>query len=99
MNRSTFLQSLFVIPASIVAGGFLSKDEAALEEARKKYPHLNFDKPIKPIAIDINYLKLGGHQGSTPTPSQILEMYHETGILVWRSKPGDPPEFKPFTEI
>lgn len=93
MDRSTFLQSLFVLPAAYVAGKFLSDD---LAEVRKKYPHVNFDKPVPPLSIDLNYINFGSRG---PTPADILKMYSETGVLIWKSKPGDPPEFKPFIEI
>lgn len=95
MRRAQFLKNLALLgmtPAIISA------------VAEKRVEAIVVKEPIgKKIAIDLEAITNVGviRGGKTFTPKEILEMYHKTGVLLYRSRDreGQPFKFSPITVI
>jgi hypothetical protein len=69
-----------------------------------KYQH--FINKSRPSGVDIEYtalqdISIGGSGGQKMTPKEILELYFDTGILLWRRRDwsGQGNQWKPINEL
>lgn len=80
MNRNEFLKKLGITGTLAVATPMLLSDNIKV-----------VNPPKGRIAIDINSLQGMTNNGQKLTPRDILEIFHNTGILIYNSKCGNCP--------
>jgi len=88
MERSEFLKNL----AGIIAAPVLIKDfapEAATELV----------KSVPPIAVDLHAIEdIGyGPGGERMTPAEVIRIYQQTGIIIYRNNYPETPTYQPIT--
>lgn len=92
MERSEFLKSLVAI--GIAPNLIDSITEDGVEKVILK------DQAKKRIAIDVDSLQHIGNKGGIEwTAADVIKLYSETGILLYRKTPRMGPDYNPITVL